>query len=245
MKKLKLILLTVLTVFAFTSCEEEVSVGQLANYISFGKTTYSTGVDVGGTKSFDIPIFTANTSGSERSFDITVLPTSTAAAGSYTVPTSVSIPAGSNKGTLTIVLKDLNLGIGINALRLKFADVEGLSIGANTVLNYIQNCTEVTASLRLNFDFYASETGWRITDALGGVVASKAQGSYTDGQAAVTETIKLCAGRNYTLVVTDQFGDGMNDGSFIGDYTLTIGGVVKVAGSGSFTTSRSSAFNTN
>ena len=245
MKKLKLILLTVLTVFAFTSCEEEMPAGQNANYITFGKTTYSTGVDVGGTKSFDIPVYTANVVGTDRAFDITVLPTSTAAAGSYTVPTSVTVPAGSNEGTLTVVLTDTNLGIGINALRLKFADVEGLSIGANTVLNYIQNCTEVTASLRLNFDFYASETGWRITDALGGVVASKAAGSYTDGAAPATETIKLCAGRNYTLIVTDAFGDGMNDGSKIGDYTLTIGGVVKVAGSGSFTASRSTAFNTN
>jgi hypothetical protein len=245
MKKLKLILLTVLTVFAFTSCEEEMPAGQNANYITFGKTTYSTGVDVGGTKSFDIPVYTANVAGTDRSFDVTVLTTSTAAAGSYTVPTSVTVPAGSNEGTLTVVLTDTNLGIGINALRLSFAPVEGLSRGANTVLNYIQNCTEVTASLMLNFDFYASETGWRITDALGGVVASKPAGSYADGSSPVTESIKLCAGRNYTLVVTDAYGDGMNDGSRIGNYTLTIGGVVKVSGTGSFTASRSSAFNTN
>lgn len=147
MKKFKLILLTVLTVFAFTSCEEEMPAGQNANYITFGKTTYSTGVDAGGTKSFDIPVYTANVVGTDRSFDVTVLTTSTAAAGSYTVPTSVSIPAGSNEGTLTVVITDTNLGIGVNALRLSFAAVEGLSRGANTTLSYVQNCTEVTATL--------------------------------------------------------------------------------------------------
>lgn len=244
MKKILLILTVFTVLFSLNGCTEEVEAPQ-TNYITFGATTYSTGVDVGGSKTFDIPVYTANITGSDRAFEVTVLPTSTAAAGSYTVPTTVNIPAGTNKGTLSIVLTDTNLGIGVNALRLKFADVEGLSIGANTTLSYIQNCTEVTASLRLNFDFYASETGWRITDELGGVVASKAAGSYADGAAPATETITLCAGRNYTLTVTDAFSDGMNDGSKIGDYTLTIGGVVKVAGSGSFTASRSTAFNTN
>ncbi|MBG7613545.1 hypothetical protein IU405_14920 [Polaribacter sp. BAL334] len=243
MKKFKLILLTVLTVFAFTSCEEEMPAGQNANYITFAKTTYSTGVDVGGTKSVDIPVYTANVVGTDRSFDITVLPTSTAAAGSYTVPTSVSIPAGSNEGTLTIVLTDTNLGIGVNALRLKFADVEGLSIGANTTLSYIQNCTEVTATLNITFDGYGSETGWRVTDALGGVVASKAAGTYSDGQASATETITLCAGRDYTFTITDSYGDGLSFPAN-GSYSLTIGGVVKATGGGDFGASQATAFDT-
>jgi hypothetical protein len=243
MKKIKLILLTVFTVFAFTSCEEEMPAGQNANYITFGKTTYSTGVDVGGTKTVDIPVYTANLVGSERSFDVTVLPTSTAAAGSYTVPTSVSIPAGSNEGTLTVVLTDTNLGIGVNALRLSFAAEEGLSRGANTTLSYIQNCTEVTATLNITFDAWGSETGWRITDSLGGVVASKAEGTYANRQATATETIKLCAGRDYTFTITDKFGDGLSDPTN-GSYSLTIGGVTKASGGGNFGASQSRAFDT-
>jgi hypothetical protein len=235
MKKLKLILLTVLTVFAFISCEEEMPAGQNANYITFGKTAYSTGVDVGGSKSVDIPVYTANVVGTERSFDVTVLSTSTAAAGSYTVPTSVSIPAGSNEGTLTVVLTDTNLGIGVNALRLSFAAVEGLSRGANTTLSYIQNCTEVTATLSITFDGYGSETGWNVTDALGGVVASKAAGTYSDGQA--------CAGRDYTFTITDAYGDGLSYPAN-GSYSLTIGGVVKATGGGDFGASEATDFDT-
>lgn len=243
MKKLKLILLTVLTVFAFISCEEEMPAGQNANYITFGKTAYSTGVDVGGSKSVDIPVYTANVVGTERSFDVTVLSTSTAAAGSYTVPTSVSIPAGSSEGTLTVVLTDTNLGIGVNALRLSFAAVEGLSRGANTTLSYIQNCTEVTATLSITFDGYGSETGWNVTDALGGVVASKAKGTYSDGQVSATETITLCAGRDYTFTITDDYGDGLSYPAN-GSYSLTIGGVVKATGGGDFGASEATDFDT-
>lgn len=244
MKKLKLLFLTLLTVVAFTSCEEEMPAGQGANYITFGKTTYSTGVDVGGTKTFDIPIYTANITGSDRSFDISVLPTSTAAAGSYVVPSSVLVPAGSNEGILSVTLSDNNLGIGVNALRLSFEVVDGLSRGPNTVLSYIQNCTEVTATLTFAFDGYASEVRWRVVDVLGGVVASKPYASYADGQASATETITLCAGRNYTLIVDDQYGDGLSwptNGSF----RLTIGGVVKATGGGDYGASISLPFNTN
>lgn len=244
MKKIFSILAVFTVLISFNSCTEEVEPPQ-TNYITFGATTYSTGVDVKGSKTFDIPVYTANVTGSDRAFEVAVLPTSTAAAGSYTVPSTVTIPAGTNIGTLSVALTDTNLGIGVNALRLSFGPQDGLSRGPDTVLNYIQNCTEVTASLTLTFDLYAEETGWNIKDELGGVVASKAAGSYTRGQGPATESIQLCAGRNYTLTVTDAFNDGMNDGAFIGNYRLVIGGVTKVMASGNFTSSQTNAFNTN
>ena len=243
MKNIKLLLLAVLAVFTFNSCEEETPTPQGANYITFAKTSYSTGVDVGGTKTVDIPIYTANVVGTDRSFDIEILPTSTAAAGSYTVPSSVTIPAGSNEATLSVVLTDTNLGIGVNALRLSIVAQDGLSKGPNTVISYIQNCTEITATLSITFDGYGSETGWRVTDALGGVVASKAAGAYADGQASASETITLCAGRDYTFTITDSFGDGLSFPAN-GSYSLTIGGVVKATGGGDFGSSQATAFDT-
>lgn len=243
MKKLKIILFAALAILTFNSCEEETPEPQNANYITFAKTSYSTGVDVGGSTTVEIPVYTANVVGTDRSFDISILPTSTAAAGSYTVPSTVTIPAGSNEATLSIQLTDTNLGIGVNALRLSIVAQDGLSKGPNTVVNYIQNCTEVTASLSITFDGYGSETGWRVTDALGGVVASKDAGQYTDGQASATETITLCAGRDYTFTITDSFGDGLSFPAN-GSYSLTIGGVVKATGGGDFGASQATAFDT-
>lgn len=236
-----------LAVFAalisFNSCSDTVEAPQ-TNYITFAKTAYSAGVDVGGSKSVDITVYSANITSADRAFDVILDPSSTAAAGSYTLPSTVTIPAGSNEGTLTVVLTDTNLGIGVNKLKLTFGIQEGLSQGPATTLSYIQNCTEVTAVLKLNFDFFSSETGWQIKDALDGVVASKPAGTYADGTPSATINIILCAGRDYTLVVTDQFGDGMNDGTNIGSYTLTIGGVTKVSDTGNFAASQTTAFDT-
>lgn len=244
MKNIKLLLLAALAVFTFNSCEEDTPTAQDTNYITFAKSTFSEGVDVGGSKTADIVLYSTLITGSDRTFDIIVDPTSTAAAGSYTVPSSVTIPSGTNEGVLSIVLTDTNLGIGVNSLKLSVGPQEGLSRGGTATLNYIQNCTEVTATLNFLFDFYSSETGWQIKDALGGVVASKDAGTYADGIGTASESITLCAGRDYTLTVTDAFGDGMNDGVITGDYSLVIGGVTKVAASGNFVTSQVNAFDT-
>ncbi len=61
----------------------------------------------------------------------------------------------------------------------------------------------------------------------------------------VSESIILCAGRDYTLVFYDEFSDGMDDGATLGSYTLTIGGVVKATGGGAFGASESNSFDTN
>ncbi|WP_339884689.1 hypothetical protein [Polaribacter vadi] len=243
MNKIKYLILA-LTVLIYTGCEDEVPTPQSTNYIAFGDSSYSTGIDIGGATSVAVPVFTANVSGSDRSFDVSVDPASNAAAGSYTVPSSIVIPANSNTANLTVALTDTNLGIGVNNLTLNFVAAESLSTGASTTISYIQNCTEVTLTLDIEFDLYAEETGWAITDALGGVVASKAAESYVRGNAPVTETIVLCAGREYTLTFTDVYSDGMDDGTNLGSYTLSLDGETKVTGGGAFGASEATAFDT-
>tara|TARA_R110001606_G_scaffold243831_2_gene391671 strand:+ start:1332 stop:2066 length:735 start_codon:yes stop_codon:yes gene_type:complete len=243
MNKIKYLILA-LTVLIYTGCEDEVPTPQSTNFITFAGASYSTGVDVDGAASVVVPVYTANITGSDRSFDVSVDPASNAAAGSYTVPSSVVIPANSNTASLTVALTDTNLGIGVNNLILNFVAAEGLSSGNPTTISYIQNCTEVTLTLDIEFDLYAEETGWTITDALDGVVVSKAAKSYVRGNAPVTETIVLCAGRDYTLTFTDVFSDGMDDGTNLGSYTLSLDGVTKVTGGGAFGASEATAFDT-
>lgn len=244
MKKISFLLLIITSLFTLYSCDEDTKADEIFNYITFADPDYSTGVDIGGSTTIDVVVLTSNISGSDRSFDVIVdTSSSDAADGSYDVPSSVIVPSGKQEGKLTITLSDVNLGIGVNNLVINFEDEEGLFHGASTTVAYTQNCIEVTASLDFIFDNWASETGWSIEDSLGGTVVSG--GGYSDGQAPTSENIILCTGRNYTLHVTDAFSDGMDDGTNLGSYTLTIGGVVKVTGGGAFGAIESTGFDTN
>lgn len=230
---MKKIIYLFVTLFSFTFLQncEDTYVPDAAAYVTFAKLAYSTGVDPGGSTTVDITVFTADIAGSDRSFDLTADGTG-AAAGSYSVPSSVTIPAGSNEGSFTVSLSDVDLGIGINKVIISFVHEDGYTNSNAATVSYIQNCTEVTATLDLSFDRWGTEVYWEILDALDGVVAATA--GYPDTGAGTTTTdsvtITLCAGRSYTFYAADTYGDGWGTGS---SYTLTIDGVVKVSGDGS------------
>jgi len=244
MKKYIYLFLASVAIISFSSCEKDSTKALGTNFVSFETTSYSAGVDPGGSSTLDVNVYTTNKTGSDRTYNI-IVDGSAAAANSYSVPTSVTVPGGANKGTFTVALSDTNLGIGINSLVISFEGSTDFYNGAPMEFNYVQNCTEVTGTLDITFDFYAEETGWEITDSLGGVVASKPTGSYARGQTPVSENLTLCSGRDYTLTFTDAYADGMNDGTNLGSYTLTMGGTVKVTGGGAFGASESTAFDTN
>ncbi|WP_439129682.1 hypothetical protein [Polaribacter sp.] len=241
MKTIKLLFFAIIAILTFNNCEQNVEpLG--TNYITFSEPTYSAGVDVGGTNTINLDVFTANITSSDRSFEVMV-DGSGAAAGSYTVPSSFIIPGGTNKGVISVELSDTNLGIGVNKIVIDLGVQEGLSIAGPATISYTQNCTEVTATLDIVFDGYGSETGWTITDSLGGVVASKEAGDYTDGQVSAQESVALCAGRDYTFTITDSYGDGLSFPAN-GTYSLSVGGTVKANGVGNFGESEATAFDT-
>jgi hypothetical protein len=242
MKNLKLYALFIIALASFSSCEDNAEALD-TNYVTFAETEYAAGVDVGGSNTVAIKVFTANLQNSDRSFEVSIDTTSTAAMGSYTVPATIVVPGGQNEGILTVTLTDTDLGIGVNSLVLNFAAKEGLSNGGQTTVNYIQNCSEVTATLQINFDGYASETSWEITDSLGGVLASVAAGTYSDGLASVTETVTLCAGRDFSLTIGDSYGDGLTYPS-LGSYSVTVNSVEVVSEDGAYGTGETTTFDT-
>ncbi len=230
-----------LSFIAFNSCSEEDTLSDnIFNYVTFGASSYATGVDVNGTATVEVEVLTSQSSGSARTFSVSVDPTSTAAAGSYTVPSTVTVPAGSQVGILPVELSDVDLGIGINSLIINFMDEEGLFVGDGTTIDYTQNCEEVNLTLDLVFhDAWPQEASWEIQDSLGGVVASAAVGTYA-GMTSATETVTICGGRDFTFILNDDFSDGGHS------YTLTLNGVVKaeVTAPYSYTDSISVEFDT-
>jgi len=241
MKNIKLyILLVVATVFTFYSCEEDLKPLD-TNFVTFGESSYSTLVDPGASTTVDITVYAANITGNDRSINVNVDGTS-AAAGTFTVPTTVTVPGGTNEGVLTVQLSDP--GIAQNALSIQLVEDEGLFVGEPTTIVYTQSCNEVAVELAFTFDYWSSETSWEILDSNGDTIL--AGGGYADGIGSATESFNLCQGRDYTLTVFDLYGDGMNDGQNpIGSYTLSAGGTALVQESGNFGASQSTAFSTN
>lgn len=223
---------TLLFVAFFISCEEEEGI-QTAdlNYINFASPNYSAGVDPGSSASVDITVYTTTISNSDRSFGLSVdTANSNAAAGSYTVPESVVVPAGTNEGSFTVNLTDTNLGIGINEIIINISPEVGLYNNEGTSVSYTQNCTELNGSLDFIFDFYAGETEWEILNSEGGLTV--AGGPYSNGDDPVSEPIVLCQGRSYTLVIYDSYGDGFCCFYGDGSYSLTVDGNEISAGDG-------------
>jgi hypothetical protein len=241
MKKIANIFFLAITCILLQNCEDEQFESSL-NYVTFGDTLYSTAVDVDGTTTLDITVYTSKKVNSDTTFDIVVDESTNAADGSYSLPSSVTIPSGSNEGTLTVTLSDLDLGIGVNTVVLNF-DPENADyiLGASTDVQYIQNCNEAIATLDIVFDGYGSEIEWYITDSLGDDVVSG--GPYSDGQATASETISLCQGRDYTFTITDSYGDGISYPAD-GTYTLTVAGETQASGGGDFGSSESTDFDT-
>ena len=239
MKKIAYIFLLLVTITGIQSCEDTF-LPEALEYITFGDTTYSTGVDVGGTTTVEIPVYTGNITSNERTFNL-ITDGTNAASGSYTVPSTITIPANSNEGSVVVTLSDVDLGIGVNKVSISLEDGTSYSIGKPVSVQYMQNCTEITGTLEITFDGYANETYWQITDALGGEVISKV--GYTDGQVSVTENITLCAGRDYTFTIYDSFGDGMSYPNN-GTYTLSVNGDVKATGGGDFGKNEATPFDT-
>jgi len=231
MKKILNILTIAISVLFLQSCDDEEIRNFATERVSIAPVDSTVGIDVGGTVTTTVTVVTSTVSGSARTFDITADGTA-AGAGSYVVPTSVTIPSGTNKGTIDVTLSDSNLGIGVNQLEITVGSTSTTLAGDPITISYVQNCTEVIATLDLTFDRWGSEVSWEIQDSLGGTVASgggygnTAAGTQTSDQIAIT----LCQGRSYTLITTDSYGDGWGS---VGNYTLTIGGVVKVTGNGS------------
>lgn len=72
----------------------------------------------------------------------------------------------------------------------------------------------VQAYLAIQFDSWPEETGWSIVDAVEDypnvVYATVPSGTYW-AYSNVTETIPLPPGRDYALIMTDSYGDGMKE----------------------------------
>ncbi len=208
MKKQIFLLLFSFTFLTFTSCKEDIETSAL-KYISFEKTEMSLGVSVGTEESREIKIYTTNTTSSDRTINISVIEDeSTADPAAYTVSSSVTIPAGTNEGSIDLNFKDIGLDFTASkTVALKFESNDAVAVGEKLILNVTRVCPNEQTELSVVFDGYASENAISIKDSSGNVVFSA--GSWADGLGSYSSQICLVPG-DYTFTITDSYGDGLS-----------------------------------
>lgn len=143
MKKYIILFLVSLSFLAFTGCEEtaEPKITDY-NYVAFSDSEVDLKVDKGSTSSATYTVGVSTTSSSERTFNIVIDQAMTDAdPASYTMPSSVTIPANSNSGSFTIDVVDVNI-ISSKVLVLKLEEQDGLIIGNQNqfVINLLRVC---------------------------------------------------------------------------------------------------------
>ncbi|WP_034918913.1 hypothetical protein [Gillisia sp. CAL575] len=212
-----------------TSCDYD---DEIANpeYVSlqFSPTAgENVGVEVGGSTNYDVKVYSANIKNEDRTFNVVVLPTTTLGASGYTVPGTVTIPGGTNEGTLSISVSDVGLGVAGKSLFLGLEADPSFTAGSPVRLNVARVCPGKEFVVNLTLDAYPSETGWELIDS-DGVTVLKVT--------TATATRSLCiASGTYTFILTDSYGDGIADGGA----TLTYAGEVLATLSGDFGTETS------
>ncbi|MFD1316780.1 hypothetical protein [Namhaeicola litoreus] len=231
MKKLNILILLAISLIAFSSCSDD---DETLNYVTFADKTTTFGVDLDGTNTNTFKVYTTKIMGSTRTFDIQVSPSSTADPASYTVPSSVSVPGGSNEGSFDVTISDINIGENGKTLILELVPQDGVFLGQRLVLNVKQVCPNNEVILAIVFDEYPEESSWALFDANDVEIDA---GSDYAGAESFTKAFCLENG-TYTFVMYDAYGDGINAPGY---YRLTNNGNVIVEGGG-FETIESTTF---
>jgi hypothetical protein len=244
MKKFKLYALLFVAMAAFSSCEDEVEAPGTA-YASFEAFL---GQDITVSPNTDFPqavnIYSANITGSDRTIPLTL--SGTLDASSYEAPTTVTIPANTNVGTLNLVFKDNNLDIITDkTLTISMSDSAELAVGGDITFNVAKGCNAGSSKFKIAvaLDAYPEEVYWRVVDTDAGAIviannATAAFGGYAGLSGTQRDATCLPTG-NYVFEIFDSYQDGGGAVSF------TIDGVQVFSTNGAYGAGTDFAFSVN
>lgn len=236
MKNIYRIFIALFTMGALVSCDYD-SDFTPPNYVTFERGPEEVAVDLNGSETREVTIYTGNVTGQDRTFSINAAGTLNSAA--YNVPATVTVPGGSNEATFTVEISDMNIDPEGDTLILSIAPSADYSVGSSYTFNVSQFCDP---ELRINFAFddWASETTWELKDADGNLVFTG--GDWANGTA--TASVMRCVNPGeYTFTVYDDYGDGLTDPDE-GSVTLLYGGIEVAVIPGDFGSEASVTFNT-
>lgn len=184
------------------------------NYVTLEEDE-SVGVEIGGTTSHEVTVYTANITGGDRTFDLSVNEQTTLDAAAYEIPATVTVPGGTNMATFKVEVSDVELGLAGKELVLDVTGKNGVSSGGPYSLFVTRTCEGTDFVIDFDFDGYASEISWALSDAEGNVLVTG--GGYSDGTASLSRALCPDPG-TYIFSVADSYGDGLDGGSITLSY---------------------------
>ncbi|GAB4161112.1 MAG: hypothetical protein Tsb0033_18040 [Winogradskyella sp.] len=207
-KHIKSLFFLAMAAVLFTGCEQDLE-SPVSNFAGFeiGPTERAITVPKDQTQTFDIDVYATETTSSDRSFNVLVNVDATTLAAPYSVPATVTIPGGSNEGTLSFSITD-NDDLGFEKQILRFG-LEGF-VRNEVTFAVTEECLDTVVTFNLELDTWPDETTWEIYDLTGTPTVIASGGPYVnpdDDFAELAFDFCLAAG-NYGVVVYDAYGDG-------------------------------------
>ncbi len=234
MKNIKLLLVAALGLATLNSCKDTIDDFDAPAFATFASDAVVVSLPDGAQETKEITIFTANKTGSDRVIDIMVTEDTDADPASYSVPSSITIPANSNEAKFNIDFTSINLDLTTEKkLVLRLTQTSGLNVGEDLVIPMSQSCPdgETKAKLTITFDDWPEEAAWRILDASGAAVMASndplAFGAYTDFTGSL-DLVNCLPNGTYTFQAFDGYGDGGTA------YVLTANGATLIDLSGNY-----------
>lgn len=249
--------LTVFSLGVFVSCEDDSSTENQLNggYVSLAEKPETIVVDEGETVTVESKVFASRASNVDRVINLqvifesayntahpdeegnpgTTVPVTTIGEDDFTVPATVTIPAGAVEATFSIDITDVNLGYNGKRIVVAIVPKPELEVATSTIgtvsagdyeiltkrliVTALRRCAENSFRIEIVTDNYGSETTWELYDADFNIIG--VGGPYPDGAPVSAEIRSFClAAGTYTFAVYDSEGDGMFDSTNQGYYRL-------------------------
>lgn len=222
MKKLKFYFAALSALVMLSACETADLEPQGTSYASLEAFEKPMEVPPGGTLNREVKVYATNTTSTDRVLNL-VTSNVTLDAAAYTIPASVTIPAGSTEGSFTIAVSDINLDAALDkGITVNLEATPEVATGESFRLNVSRACPtgEQKVRVAITLDRYPEEVFWRIRDANGATVLSNGTttgggglpapwGGYAGLARNSTQNAAGClAPGSYTFQIYDAYQDG-------------------------------------
>ncbi|CAM1361852.1 exported hypothetical protein [Tenacibaculum litoreum] len=206
MKNIKLFFLFAFTFLALSSCDDNSAEEVGLKYITINETSKSVVVEENLSTDTELKIFTTQKMSSDMVVNITV--NTSMAAENFSVPTSVTIPSGSNEAIIPISITDNSLNRKGETMSISFDNQEGYFSG-DTIAN-------LTISVLCPSDLAGS---WTYTNGNGKTVSVTETGN---GMYTISGDNQF--GTDYSFNITDSCGNITVTGGEIEEFDIPVSG---------------------
>lgn len=255
--KLNKLLLSIfaLSTLAFVGCEDEVASNNDLNgeHVSFMKQPQPIEIEVGESMVIEASVFASKATNTDRVIELeavytsvhndametTTVPVTTVAPEHFTIPASVTIPAGQKTGTFEVNVTNIDLGPQGKRIVIQMKPQDGVqtpnyflgtfndnnyeTFSERLILTVRDGCPKNPFRVEITTDAFGSETTWELYD---GTMTLIGQGGPYPDQSAIgaypqPPHIFCLEDGNYTFYIYDEpYNDGMDAGYGNGFYRL-------------------------